>query len=149
LPQIDALMAAHRSLRVDLRLDDRTVDLISEGVDVAIRGALLPMESPGLVAHRLFTFTRVLVAAPGYLKRRGAPATPEALARHAALWFQSGFDERAAWRLSDGTREVRAALDVVFRSNALLAIRAQALRGAGVALLPDWLVAEELASRRL
>jgi DNA-binding transcriptional LysR family regulator len=148
VPHLHALMTKHAGLRVDLRLEDQLVDLVLEGVDVAIRvGSALP-DSAGLVAHRLSSFRRVLVAAPAYLKRHGAPRTPEALARHDALTYIVG-PGADTWTITDGAREARVRVDVAFRSNALHAVRALAVCGAGVALLPDWLVADEVRRRAL
>ena len=74
--------------------------------------------------------------------------TPEALARHQALTYSTGpVAER--WSLRTADREVQVGLEVVFRSNALHAQRALAVSGAGVALLPDWLVRDEIRRRKL
>jgi DNA-binding transcriptional LysR family regulator len=75
----------HPVLTVELILDDRYADLIGEGVDVAIR--LGPLPSSGLVARRLATLRRVLVAAPDYIAAHGSPTTPEALADHPHIRF--------------------------------------------------------------
>jgi DNA-binding transcriptional LysR family regulator len=75
----------HPGLTVELILDDRYADLIGEGVDVAIRlGALKPS---GLVARRLATLRRILVASPGYVAAHGSPETPEELAQHPHIRF--------------------------------------------------------------
>nr|WP_276602834.1 LysR family transcriptional regulator [Nannocystis pusilla] len=85
-PTLPALFAAHPRLRVDLRLEDRLTDLVGDGVDVAIRATtLLPQASDALIAVPLSTVPRVAVAAPSYLRRRGEPKEPAALARHDAL----------------------------------------------------------------
>lgn len=102
--------------------------------------------STELVAHPLFTFRRVLVASPHYLKRRGEPRTAEALAKHDALTHVSDSD---AWMLTCGERQARVRINVAFRSNALYALRELAVGGAGVALLPAWFVAEEVQQRAL
>jgi DNA-binding transcriptional LysR family regulator len=140
VPHIHALMRAHPGLRIDLRLEDRLVDLVGEGIDVAIRVGSPPPESTGVIAHRLVAYSRVLVAAPGYLKRRGEPKTPEALAKHDAVAHASG-TVSDAWTLRRGEREVRALANVTFRSNAPFAVRELVVQGAGVGLLPDWFVA--------
>jgi DNA-binding transcriptional LysR family regulator len=143
VPHMHALVAKHPSLRVDLRLDDRIIDLVLEGVDVAIRvGSVLP-ETTEIVAHRLFEFRRVLVAAPSYLKRRGVPRTPEALAKHDTLSHAvDGSGEVTS--LTNGDRAVRVRVNVRFSSNAGHALRELAVAGAGVALLPAWFVAAEV-----
>jgi DNA-binding transcriptional LysR family regulator len=148
VPHLPALMALHPGLLVDLRLEDRLTDLVSDGIDVAIRVGSAPPDSAELVAHRLFSFRRVVVAAPAYLKRRGEPKTPEALGRHQALTYLDG-PGAEHWRLANGEREVQTGLEIVFRCNALHAQRALAVAGKGVALLPTWLVTEEVRRRAL
>lgn len=143
VPHVHALMAEHPGLRIDLHLEDRLVDLLFDGVDVAIRVGSMPPESTEIVAHELLSFRRVLVASPQYLKRKGEPRTPEALAKHDALTYAAGA-QAEAWRLISEEREARVHLNVVFRCNALHAVRDLARSGAGVALLPAWLVTEEV-----
>ena len=147
-PHMGALMTRHPRLRVDLRLEDRLIDLALEGADVAIRVGTRPPEKTDVVAQRLTSYHRRVVAAPGYLRRKGEPRDPEALARLDALTSPAS-NPADAWTLSDGTREVRLRLEVAFRCNALQAIRDLAVAGAGVALLPEWFVADELRRRAL
>jgi DNA-binding transcriptional LysR family regulator len=141
-------MAKHAGLRVELHLEDRLVDLAVDGVDVAIRvGAALP-DTADVVGHWLCQFRRILVAAPAYLKRRGTPATVEALAKHDALTHAfNGMGDTVV--LVSDRREARVRLNAVFRTNALHGIRELALAGAGIALLPDWLVDSDVADKRL
>jgi DNA-binding transcriptional LysR family regulator len=88
------------------------------------------------------------VASPRYLKRRGEPKTPEALAKHDALTYPVG-NSPDSWTLTDGTREARVRVNDTFRSNALHAVRELAVDGAGIALLPDWLVADDVERQAL
>ncbi len=147
-PHLGPFMAVHPGLRVELRLEDRLIELALEGVDVAIRvGSVLP-DSTDVIAHELMSFRRVLVAAPAYLKKRGEPKTPEALAKHDALAYPSG-DAPDSWTLVHQGREARVRLNAVFRSNAPSALRALAIDGTGIALLPAWFVEEDLERRTL
>ena len=148
VPRLSSFMAAHPGLRVELRLEDRLIELALEGVDVAIRvGSVLP-DSTDVIAHELMSFRRVLVAAPAYLKKRGEPRTPEALAKHDALAYPSG-DALDSWIIVHQEREARVRLNAVFRSNAPSALRALAIDGAGIAMLPAWFVDEDLERRAL
>jgi len=148
VPRLSSFMAAHPGLRVELRLEDRLIELALEGVDVAIRvGSVLP-DSTDVIAHELMSFRRVLVAAPAYLKKRGEPRTPEALVKHDALAYPSG-DALDSWILVHQEREARVRLNAVFRSNAPSALRALAIDGAGIAMLPAWFVDEDLERRAL
>jgi DNA-binding transcriptional LysR family regulator len=148
VPHVAGLMTKHPGLRVDLRLEDRLLDLALEGVDLAIRVGTPPPPAADVVAHPLASFRRLLVASPAYLRRRGEPKTPEALAKHDALTYPvAGLAD--SWTLLDQTREASVRLNVVFRSNAPHAVRQLAAAGAGIGLLPEWLVEEQTRSDAL
>ena len=146
IPHLVAFRKRHPRIRLDLRLEDRLVDPVSENVDVLLRVGGLPSEA--LVAHRLMTFSRILVASPAYLRARGEPKTPEALAKHCALAHTRGDGHQQLSLQKDG-RTTSAMMSVVFRSNSLFALRQLAIAGDGVALLPDWLVENEVERRSL
>jgi DNA-binding transcriptional LysR family regulator len=125
---------------LDARYADRAVDLIEDGVDCAVRvGAL---EDSSLVARRLATFRRILVAAPDYLARAGMPATPADLARHHAVRFVAQGD---AWPLVSGIVPARGRI-LAQDGGAVLDL---AIHGVGIALVPDWQAAAPLAEGRL
>src|SRR5882672_3905148 len=63
-PHVPALLAKHPGLRIDLRLEDRVVDIVSDGVDIAIRSGIDPPDSSSLIAQPLMTYGRILVASP-------------------------------------------------------------------------------------
>jgi DNA-binding transcriptional LysR family regulator len=149
VPRLPALLAAHPALVVDLRLEDRLVDLVSDAVDVAIRGGVAPPDSPSIVARTLARFERVLVASPSYLAKRRAPKCPADLVRHACL-VQAGPTDRAArWtlRIDDDTSTV--AVRGPIRSTSPAALLDLAVRGVGIAFLPSWLAADALRSGAL
>ena len=89
-----------------------------------------------------------MVASPSYLKRRGEPKTPEALAKHDAL-AQLAAAGPDSWTLVGAEREARVRLNVLFRSNALFALRDLAVAGAGVTMLPTWFVTDETTRKAL
>jgi DNA-binding transcriptional LysR family regulator len=146
LPHLPGLAAKHPGLTIDLRLEDRLVDFVRDGVDVAIRGGALPPDSTSYVAHPLARFERWLVASPGYLKTRGTPRKPEDLARHACLVQVGAFGAMSTWRLVRGAREVVRSVVVSgpVLSNAPVALTQLARDGMGIALVADWLVAEDI-----
>src|SRR5690606_19508137 len=95
-PLLSKLLERHPELGVDLQLVDRFVDLIDEGLDLAIRVGTLP--DSRLIARRLCANRRVLVASPAYVARRGFPTLPEELSEHECLLF-TGFSRPREWRL--------------------------------------------------
>lgn len=148
-PHLPTLFQAHPGLRVDLRLEDRLADLVAEGVDIAIRGGLPAPDSTSLIARQLTSYARVVVASPGYLRRRGTPRTPSELPQHDALVHLGASGVVDRWHFTKDGVELAAELRGVLRSNAMYALRDGALAGLGLALLPDWLVAAEVAAGRL
>lgn len=149
LPKLPALQRRHPDLVIELRLEDNLVDLLADGVDVAVRGGVRPPDSATLIAQPLAEFARVLVASPGYLKKRRVGADPVRLGEHDCLVQVGRAGPYASWALRRGdlAREVR--VRGPFRSNAPMALREAALAGLGIALLPEWLVTDDLAAGRL
>ena len=152
VPRLKKLAAAHPQLTVDLRLEDHLVDLVGEGVDVAIRAGSPPPDSTSFVARPVFAMVRVLVASPGWLRKHGVPREPSDLVRHECLTQITPGGMAVRWSLvragespSPVTVDVRSRL----RTNAPSALRELALDGAGPAYLPEWLVADDLAAGRL
>ncbi|KVF32830.1 LysR family transcriptional regulator [Burkholderia vietnamiensis] len=146
-PHVAALLARHPKLDIDLQLTDERVDLVTSRIDVAIRlGDAAP--SADVVARPLGTFRRHVVASPGHLDAHGTPATPGDLVDHACLRFHFGVDQQA-WTFvgAQGTTQVVVAGRL--KSNHSEVLREAALDGAGIALLPDWLVDADVEAGRL
>ena len=138
VPLAITYMREHPSLTVDLSFDDRYVNMVEQGVDLAIRMGRLADSTLG--ARYLGRNPWVTVAAPGYLDARGAPKRPEELAQHACLIYSTvQGDDR--WMLTgpDGQEQV-VPVRGPLRSNNLSAVLAAAREGLGVAVLP-WYVA--------
>jgi DNA-binding transcriptional LysR family regulator len=152
VPRLAGLLARHPQLAIELRLEDRLVDLVGEGVDVAVRTGPPPPDSTAYMAHPVSTMERILVASPRWLRKHGAPRQPQHLAGRDCLVQVTPAGAVVRWRLrrapDEETSEVR---DVrgAFRSNAPLTLRELAVDGAGVAYLPEWLVADAVARGRL
>jgi DNA-binding transcriptional LysR family regulator len=149
VPCLPALSAQHPRLRIELRLEDRVVDLVGEGVDVAIRGGVPLPDSADLIGHRLRSFRRVVVAAPAYVKRRGRPKTPAQLASHDCLRQLTSGGDGSRWTLQRGEEEASVTVNGTLMANAPLALQDLALAGAGVAFLGEPFVARELEQERL
>jgi DNA-binding transcriptional LysR family regulator len=107
VPRLTALAKAHPKLEIDLRLQDHVVDLLGEGVDLAVRGGLAPPDSASVIAHRLTTFRRVAAASASYLRRAGTPRHPRELERHDGL-VQRGPGPTACWTRRSRSRRASA-----------------------------------------
>lgn len=149
VPSLPELVRRHPGLQLDVRLEDHPVDLIATGVDLAIRAGRAPTERNSLVARRLITSPSWLVAASGYLQRRGAPAHPDELAGHDALVHLPQGGTSARWTLRQGNRSFTVPVRGPLRSTTLLALHAAAISGMGIAYLPVWLVHADVASGHL
>jgi DNA-binding transcriptional LysR family regulator len=142
---IPSIAARHPRLRVELRLDDRAVDLVKEGVDLAIRAAA-PPDHASLVARELATYKRVVCAAPSFLARHGAIDSLATLA--AAPWVLHGCGP-AQWNFETPEGPKSITVDGPLCTNNVVIIRDAILAGVGVGWLPDYVVGEELRDGRL
>jgi DNA-binding transcriptional LysR family regulator len=149
VPRLPKLAERHPELAIDLRLEDNLVDVVGEGVDLVIRGGVAPPDSTDFVAHRLMEFRRVVVAAPSYLRRHGSPRTPEELIRHVCLVQLGDRCPLGSWTFVRDGGDVAIRVEGAMRTTAPLALLELARAGMGLALLPDWLVADDLAAVRL
>lgn len=124
----------HPELQVSLTISNQFVDLVATQVDVAIRFGKLSDSS--VIAKRLGVNLRVPMASPSYLKRRGTPRTPADLAQHDCVLFpaQPGGVE---WLLRRGRRRARVRVNGALSANNLDTVHELALRGHGIAMLPE------------
>ncbi|MDN4591765.1 hypothetical protein DBA29_25100 [Xenophilus aerolatus] len=138
---------AHPKVRLEFELNDARVDLLGEGIDVAMRGA---DHGPSLIARKLGTSRATLVASPVYLAARGQPALPRDLAAHDCITAPARGGPKTVWRLA-GPRGAAAPVEVdgPFQVNTASAQLAGALAGLGIALLPAGMSASHLAAGRL
>lgn len=137
---------AHPEVSVELKLTDRRLDLVEEGLDLAIRIGML--EDANLIVRRLGSVPVACCAAPGYLARAGRPDHPADLARHACI-LDSNFQEPRNWRfrLPEGPATVKVAGRITV--NSAEAAGRLAVTGAGVALIPAYVVADAITSGQL
>lgn len=149
LPHLLPFSIGKDATRIDLRLEDRRVDLVEEGVDLGIRTGLGPPDSAEWVAHELASYRRVLVAGPDYLRAHGTPPDVASLACHAALVHLPADGCASSWELHTPHGCERVVTRAVLRTNAVCALREAALASAGIALLPEWLVEDDVATGRL
>jgi DNA-binding transcriptional LysR family regulator len=146
-PILPAFLALHPDLSIDLHLSDALVDVIGEGFDVALRIGSLPDSS--LRARRLCPVRRLVVGAPSYFDRRGWPTHPAHLADHACLGY-AYLATPDVWRFFNPSGEeasIRPAGPL--RANNADGLMPALLAGLGVAVQPDFVVAESLADGTL
>ena len=143
---IEAFMQTHPALKLELTLTDGFVDLVQDAYDLAIR--ISALEDSSLIARRIAVTGIACCAAPSYLARHGTPRTPEDLAAH-ALVIDTNLRHPASWRfVVDGRLEsvrVQGRLQV----NSPVFVRQQLLAGAGIGLVPEFVVADALVDERL
>jgi DNA-binding transcriptional LysR family regulator len=137
MPLVQRFLEQRPEVSLDVRLTDRRVDLVAEGIDAAVRVGTL--RETGVVARRVGSFELALVASPAYLSKRGRPKRPEDLAEHDCIVFRS---TAASKRWTSGDREID--VPARFTVNALVAARDAALAGLGVALLPTYVLIGDL-----
>jgi DNA-binding transcriptional LysR family regulator len=133
-------------VELDLSLNDRIVDLVEEGFEVAIRIGALPDSS--LIARPLQPYRAMVCAAPEYLARCGTPRTPQQLAAHNCLSFAHG-NRYNLWQFSQGGVRQEIEVHGNFRANNGLALRTAALNGIGIIMQPEALLRDEVAAGRL
>jgi DNA-binding transcriptional LysR family regulator len=140
-------MRRHPQVQLDLSFEDRYVDLIAQGIDVAIRMGKLADSSLG--ARYLGTNPWAMVAAPGYLKKHGIPKRAQDLSAHVALIYSSVVGDEF-WRMHTPKGDaVTVPVSGRFRSNNLSAVLAAARDGLGIALMPRYVASESLASGKV
>ncbi|MNP00434.1 HTH-type transcriptional regulator DmlR [compost metagenome] len=142
VPQVNAFMAEHPQLRVEIELSNRQLDLLHEGFDLAIR--LGRLSDSRLVATRIAPRVMYLCATPEYLESHGRPQSPGDLAQHNCLIGSSD-----QWTFLEDGRETQHRVQGNWRCNSGQAVLDAALRGFGLCQLPDYYVLEHLRSGRL
>lgn len=145
-PLLPSFLAEHREVTVNLNLTDRLVDVVGEGVDVAIRIASLSDST--LVGTKLADNRRVVVGSPAYLKRHGRPRTLADLAKHNCLAISSEGSQRG-WTFLDQGKPVTLKLGGNMECNDGAVLHAWALAGKGLAWRSMWEVGEQIASGEL
>jgi DNA-binding transcriptional LysR family regulator len=145
-PIIAEFLAAYPEVDVNLRLADRLVNLVDEGVDVAVRVAALPDSS--LRAVRVGQIRHVICASPAYLEKHGVPSRPQELTAHECVTF-TGLDAAREWTFGGGPKSVRAAVRSRLAVNAAEAAADAVIAGVGVTRLLCYQVAGAIGDGRL
>ncbi|MYN45947.1 LysR family transcriptional regulator [Pseudoduganella sp. FT93W] len=145
-PLIPSFLAEHRDVSITLNMSDRVVDIVGEGIDVAIRIASLSDSS--LVSVKLADNERVVVGAPSYLKRHGVPQTLADLSKHNCLAISSEGSQRG-WTFRENGKNVVLKVAGNMGSNDGQVLHDWALAGKGLAWRSMWEVGNEIAEGKL
>jgi len=145
-PLMPSFLSEHRDLTLTLNLNDRVVDLIGEGIDVAIR--IADLSDSNLIGVKLADNKRVVVAAPAYLKRHGTPHSLDELTRHNCLAMSSDGSQRG-WTFRQNGKNItlKVAGNMVCNDGAVL--HDWAMAGRGLAWRSMWEVGAEIESGKL
>jgi DNA-binding transcriptional LysR family regulator len=142
-PVMSRYLARYAEVTAELRLSDRMVNLVEDGVDLAVRIGHLPDST--LVARHVGEMRRMVVASDAYLKRRGEPKTPQAVASHDTIQFGAMPD----WRFVEDGREIRIVPTPRFTTNSFDAAIDYAEQGGGLTRMMAYQAAEALKRGRL
>jgi len=150
MPVIETFLAEHPAARARALLLNRMVDLVEEGMDIAVR--LAPLQDSGIVAARLGEVRRLICAAPSYVELMGLPATPIELQRHACIGLEEG-GAGALWRFEGSATRRAKTFSVTIRPRIVLnsagASIDAAVRGHGVCRALSYQVAGHVSAGRL
>ncbi|TPI43070.1 LysR family transcriptional regulator [Mesorhizobium sp. B3-1-6] len=137
----------HPDIVLDVHLDDRFVDLVEEGFDLAVR--ISRLENSSLIARRLAPFSVRLCASPELIAKHGKPTRPQDLANMPCIVDTNG-RSLANWRFKgEGEDSISVAVSGPIEVNSPIVARAAALSGLGFAMLPDFIAAPDVASGKL
>lgn len=142
-PMLASLLGTHPRLRVELRLSDTFVDIVAEGIDVALR--IGELQKNDLVARRLSGSPRGLYAAPGYLARHGTPSILAELCEHDCLIFPGV----THWTFERDGRSARQIVRGRFAADSMEALHQASLEGLGIVQIAEWNVREDVIAGRL
>jgi DNA-binding transcriptional LysR family regulator len=140
-PLIPDFLLKYPQIHIDAHFLDRTVDIVSEGFDMVVRVGTIRDSS--LIAKKIGSFRSLLVAAPAYIEAHGLPNAPEELRSHACLGF-TNHPDWPSWVLEKGGEQKTVRPEGPLIANSSEALLVAAVKGAGIALTPDWMAAPHL-----
>ena len=142
MPRLPEFLTRHPELEMEVVLDDRNIDLVQEGIDVALRMGQLSDSS--LTAKRIASGRHVVVGTPAYFARTGEPTAPDDLAAHQAVIYDQGGGGRD-WTFQRDDAEIAVTLKGRLRVSAAEGVRAAVLADAGIAVASEWMFSPEIA----
>jgi DNA-binding transcriptional LysR family regulator len=146
VPHLASFLAAHPALDIEVILDDRKVDLIEAGIDIALR--MGELTDSALTARKIRRGRRLVLGTPSYFAKAGEPRTPAELIAHQAVIY----DQRGggtAWKFRQGTAEAAVTLRGRVRMTAAEGVREAVFADLGLTIASEWMFAPELATGRV
>jgi len=142
VPHLGPFLDQNPDLNIDLLLDDRNLNLVEEGVDIALRmGAL---SDSGLTARKIAECRRVVLGTPAYFEKHGEPTCPADLCKHQAVVYALGGG--ANWQFRNANEEQSVIINGRIRVSAAEGLREAVLAHLGLTMASEWMFAPELAS---
>ena len=146
LPLLAQFAERYPDIAINITLTDRQVDLVAEGIDLAVR--IGQLRDSSLIAKRLGSYSRIVVASPRYIAAHKKIITPKDLLQHNCL-LHTLLAEAGRWVFDSDDQQIAIDVSGNLKSNSGDALVQLACDGAGVALLPEWMVAEQLQNGSL
>lgn len=146
-PALRTFMQRHQHVEVELNANDRIIDIVEEGYDLAIR--ITDHPNPTMVARSIAEVRWVTAAAPDYLERHGIPMTPQDLREHQCLVYQGIPAMRTGWHYLMGNKRTSLQVSGRFRVNNSELLLQMALDGMGIVLFPTYILGPLLKSGQL
>jgi DNA-binding transcriptional LysR family regulator len=143
IPRLPVFLAEHPALDLDVVLNDRNIDLIEAGIDVALRMGQLTDSS--LTARKIGQSQRRVIGSPAYFEAMGVPQTPADLVRHQAVVYEQDAGG-TAWTFRREAAETSVTIDGRVRVSAAEGVREGVFAGLGLAIASEWMFAPELKS---
>jgi DNA-binding transcriptional LysR family regulator len=145
-PRLGELLAAHPALEIELLLNDGLADLVSEGIDLAVRAG--PIGDSSFIVRKLAPVARYAMASGEYLDKHGTPQIPGDLAGHNCLIFTQSANPYE-WQFNGPERLINVPVTGRFRSDAGDAIREAVISGYGIGMLPAWYFRDEIETGKV
>jgi DNA-binding transcriptional LysR family regulator len=145
IPHLSTFLAEHPDLDLDLVLDDRNVDLVNEGIDVALRMGAMP--DSNMITRKIADGRRIVVASPAYLQRHGTPRSPGELTNHEAIIYTRGGGQ--SWTFRKGAEEVPVVLQGRLKVTQAEGLREAVNHDMGLAVALEWVFSPELKSGKV
>lgn len=146
IPHLPLFLAAHPDLKVEAILDDRNVDLVGEGIDVALRMGMLT--DSAMTARKIGQSRRLVLGTPSYFEDAGEPSTPADLTRHRAVIYARG-GGGSTWTFCKGANEEAVTLSDKLQISAAEGVRAAVFANLGLCVASEWMFHPDLQSGRV